>query len=394
MANNQNDPQTQDTPPTFLKKLFRKNKVLLQETDKRLLEFLIAEFETTTPKLPDDPMVKLGEKIIADYNKDEPENLSKSDIYKLETLILSLQPTERLVQRAETLRVRYSEMAGPKLAQAYRPAPNPAPDKLDDPVARKLLLADLQQLLYFIHWNYFFTPIRESLRTNIVKWAAGFMAVATICWAGIIWHLNQPPNTLTSSTLTFIALLLTVVYAGMMGGFISSQRRMQTVPTDGDALSSFYTLENGRYFLWFAPLTGAVFSVVLMILFMSGLVKGGLFPEFADTGLLPKAVPKDYALLFFWSFVAGFAEQFVPDALDHFISRGQEAIRTAPPPKPAYDGAVQGLGDGVGKETEPSFVEEIEMDIKQKKETIERYRDKYKDDESYKPIDTEEEIWK
>ncbi len=388
MVNNQNDPQTQKNPLAFLQKLLRKskNKVLLQETDKRLLEFLIAEFETITPKLPDDPMVKLGEKIIADYNKDEPDALSKSDIYKLETLILSLQPTERLVQRAETLRVRYSEMAGPKLYEAYRPAPNPAPDKLDDPVVRKLLLADLQQLLYFIHWNYFFTPIRESLRTNIVKWAAGIMAIVTIVWVGMIWWLNQPPNTSASGMHTSIALLITVVYAGMMGGFISSQRRMQTVPTDGDALSSFYTLENGRYFLWFSPLTGAVFAVVLMILFMSGLVKGGLFPELDGTGLLPKAVPKDYALLFFWSFVAGFAEQFVPDALDHFISRGQEAIRTSPPPKPANDGAVQGLGDDAGNGTK--------SDIKQKNDTIERYRDIYQDDESYKPIETEEEIWK
>jgi hypothetical protein len=78
---------------------------------------------------------------------------------------------------------------------------------------------------------------------------------------------------------------------------------------------------------------GAVFSIVLMILFMSGLVKGGLFPEFSALTLLPTE-HKDYALLFFWSFIAGFAEQFVPDVLDHFVSRGQEAIKTAPTPTP------------------------------------------------------------
>lgn len=41
-----------------------------------------------------------------------------------------------------------------------------------------------------------------------------------------------------------------------------------------------------------------------------------------------------------------------------------------------------------------TFIEKIEMDIKQKNEVIDKYRDKYKDDESYKPIDSETEMWK
>lgn len=41
-----------------------------------------------------------------------------------------------------------------------------------------------------------------------------------------------------------------------------------------------------------------------------------------------------------------------------------------------------------------TFIEKIEMDIKHKNEVIDKYRDKYKDDESYKPIDSETEMWK
>lgn len=41
-----------------------------------------------------------------------------------------------------------------------------------------------------------------------------------------------------------------------------------------------------------------------------------------------------------------------------------------------------------------TFIEKIELDIKQKNELIEKYREIYKDDESYKPINPETETWK
>lgn len=41
-----------------------------------------------------------------------------------------------------------------------------------------------------------------------------------------------------------------------------------------------------------------------------------------------------------------------------------------------------------------TFIEKIEVDIKQKNELIEKYREKYKDDESYRPINPETEMWK
>lgn len=41
-----------------------------------------------------------------------------------------------------------------------------------------------------------------------------------------------------------------------------------------------------------------------------------------------------------------------------------------------------------------TLIEKIEMDIKRKNEVIDKYRDKYKDDESYKPIDSKTEMFK
>ena len=138
------------------------------------------------------------------------------------------------------------------------------------------------------------------------------------------------------------AILATVVYAGALGGYISSKRRMQMVPTEGDPLSSIYELRTGRYFYWLAPLTGAVFALILMLTFVAGLFEGPIFPAFFKlepttpatawsftSQLLPKA-SSDYSLLFLWSFIAGFAERFVPDVLDRLTSRAAGAP-AAPP---------------------------------------------------------------
>ena len=329
-------------------------------TDQRLLEFLIAEFETTFLD-PKDPRAIMGQEIVNTYK--ENKTFSKSDLYKLDTLILSMQPTERLVQRADTLRLKYFDLAGTKIANAYRPAPLPTPDKYEDKAARNLLLADLQHVLRFIHWGYFFIPIREKIRTDVIISASYIMLGVTAIWAFVLFLCMNYDH-------SFRGLLITVVYAGLMGGFISSQRRMQMIPTQGDPLTSIYELENGKYFSWFAPLTGAVFSVILMLFFISGIVRGPIFPEFNEVasqhiqqpktdvaknetvkinattsenktdqtsaaaekqsevrlnGNYFEVQPKDvasYALLIIWSFIAGFAERFVPDTLDRLISRG------------------------------------------------------------------------
>jgi hypothetical protein len=339
----------------------------LQEYEKRLLEFLVAEFEACHID-SDDPIAKTGKEIVQLY-KDQPDSLSRSHIFKLDMIMLHLQPTERLLQRADTLRLKYMELAGAKMAAVYRPPQLPPLDQFDE-AARRLLLADLQNVLQFIHWSYFFTPIRESIRNSIVRWAAGAMAFYTSIWLAGCWFFLQIGR-------NFYATLLTVVYAGVMGGFISSQRRMQMIPIEGDPLASIYALENGRNFYWLAPLMGAVFAVVLMLMFQSGIIESSIFPKFAipkisnsqvaaaeSVGPIPASSKTqkfvlpvnstDYALLFLWCFLAGFAERFVPDALDRLISRTDAFSKAPPPPPAARTEGIAPLPKGVGELAAPS----------------------------------------
>ncbi|MDD1612110.1 MAG: hypothetical protein LUQ57_03115 [Methylococcaceae bacterium] len=332
----------------------------LDPTDKNLFEFLVAEFESNMYGSTS-PQTAIAKSIIDRYKAD-PNTLTKSDVFALDMIILDLQPTERLVQRAVSLRNKYRELAGAKIAATYEPSPLPSPDRFDDPAAKRYLLADLQELQRFIHWSYFFIPIRENIRTWLIRKAIFWMIGYTVLWGfACYWfiYLENPPH-------YFQAVIATVVYAGLIGGYISSQRRMQMIPTEGDPLSSVYELQNGQYFLWFAPLTGAVFAVVLMLLFISGILQGTIFPAFitlppesgqnpascwAFTQLLPKT-SADYALLFLWSFIAGFAERFVPDALDRIISRAEDVMKpiSKPPGDPKGQAKTEPKPTGAPKD--------------------------------------------
>jgi len=137
------------------------------------------------------------------------------------------------------------------------------------------------------------------------------------------------------------------LYAGTVGGFVSSQRRMQNVPSEGDPLVSAYGLASASYYLWLSPLLGAIFAAVLAMMFIAGFLKGTVFPEFyrsINSGGLPffhftwNTLPtssEEYAKLLVCAFLAGFAERLVPDSLDRLtlkINAGQKDAMVPPAP--------------------------------------------------------------
>ena len=133
---------------------------------------------------------------------------------------------------------------------------------------------------------------------------------------------------------TLVATLLILMLAGAWGGFMSLLQRIQNTPTGGDPLISIFEIQNGAFSLYPAPVSGAIFAVLLYLIFLGKLVSGGIFPE----GLTPfhfpvgpvhwaadpQNDPRNYAKLVVWSFIAGSAERFVPDTLG---SAGQPRAR-------------------------------------------------------------------
>lgn len=126
----------------------------------------------------------------------------------------------------------------------------------------------------------------------------------------------------------------TVMIAGMIGAFVSLQRRLKSLPVEDLRL-----LTESSLYPWLSPLAGGLLASVLYLLFLSGLLGGALFPVFeiqngteATThglqNLLEMFAPKsaDYGKLLFWSFVAGFSEKFVVDIIGRFEKQAADEV--------------------------------------------------------------------
>ena len=120
-----------------------------------------------------------------------------------------------------------------------------------------------------------------------------------------------------------------VFECGIIGGFVSIQQRLKQIGTEELEL-----LAESWATILVIPIYGGIFSLLLYTLFLSGIIDGHMFPDFAIAsfaktpttedivGFLNQTYPaqgSDLAKLIFWSFVAGFSERFVPQII-HKVS--------------------------------------------------------------------------
>jgi len=166
------------------------------------------------------------------------------------------------------------------------------------------------------------THIHIVTRRLIVMTAIAVLAAA--CIFGVSFLLGE------RLMLTWLAFT-----CGIIGGFVSIQQRLKKVSDEELSL-----LAESWFQIVLVPIFGGVFALVLYCIFLSGIVTGHLFPEFAMPAppvggpdndfmiaLLTKTYPAtgpDLAKLLFWSFVAGFSERFVPQIVSKVASSASE----------------------------------------------------------------------
>ncbi|HEY1808459.1 MAG TPA: hypothetical protein VGG42_07835 [Acidobacteriaceae bacterium] len=282
------------------------------------LDHLVAVYLTLNT---DDPRADA----VIEKSRLHPDDIKWGDIFLLENVILSLEPPEILERNAWIVRERFREITSCTIYDKY--VQSGIPKDTDTPEKVSLLRADMSRIQDVLHWHYALIPIREHIRKSLTSDCILMVLAYTVIVGFALFRLRRHDH-------SFLAMAICVVYFGIIGGFVSSQRRMQSIPTDTDPLVSIFGLDNARYYLWLSPLLGGIFASILTLMFIAGVLQGTIFPDFHVPSRVIgrslfdifawQALPngtESWAKLFVWAFLAGFAERLVPDSLDRLSSK-------------------------------------------------------------------------
>jgi hypothetical protein len=117
--------------------------------------------------------------------------------------------------------------------------------------------------------------------------------------------------------------------AAILGSAVNESSRQQSELGDASRLDK-------SVFLSWKLLVAIVFALFLYVAFLSGVIKGPLFPEFQGTDgepyldmmdFMTKCKPKtnlDTAKALVWAFIAGYAERFVPNLIQELEKKKPE----------------------------------------------------------------------
>ncbi len=168
---------------------------------------------------------------------------------------------------------------------------------------------------------------RQRYLQTVTKKLVAVMAVCLAFLMVIFYVVN-----LAEASRTY--LVGYVFFAGLLGGFVSIQQRLPTI-----GLNELKELSNSWFSILLIPINGGIFALVLMLMFLSGILQGSLFPTYTHSAIahdnlvhsfanwldttFPQKGP-DIAKLLFWSFVAGFSERLVPQIIRNVSNNIEE----------------------------------------------------------------------
>lgn len=317
------------------------------------------------------------------------------DLYAAQRLRLELLPAERLEIDIAGLRSTFSLTAGPSLIEKYRrmlediarkseePTKDTAKKPEDIASAReKSLRAEAWFLLTETQEIEIIRPHQEHKRLGIAFHTiiATLICVLGFYLIGFLYSLLHEDWTFLcsireQSSANYPLALVLILTFGALGACMSAVGRLQETFCEGRMILNSTRYMSNRRDHWNTPLSGAIFALILSLIFASGVAQSifsdRLVPTFParfdwhtfitegpsasasskqDTPLPqaakvspspapaipaassnPAAQPSSaadtsspppgssLALLLVWAFIAGFAERFVPDTLDRLV---------------------------------------------------------------------------
>ena len=247
-----------------------------------------------------------------------PHQITWSRIFALQSAFFYALPEDRLLDELRILRDRYRSVVGVESYRSYVSEVEADVHKLTPAQLRSELLALAERLRYV----FTFVPHRERVRTKLVKDAAWLTIGVNV--------VGQVVSVVLLKLNMNVPTILIVIFAGVLGGFLSVQQRLQRTDASDPLLKEMQLRAGWFSVVILAPVSGAVFASVLYWLFLAKFLQGGLFPKFVGAlrpvigndlswkNFIAQCSPNsvaDYGKLLVWSFIAGFAERFVPNVL-------------------------------------------------------------------------------
>ncbi len=251
----------------------------------------------------------------------------------LQMQMARLLPDDSLRQFIWSIQLKFRYVFGEDRAKKYEEALSPQNlEKLDN----QTLVSYLQMLISDLYSAYIINYEREvavrSVKRLIGSSSIGLTVVAIA--SSLVLYFTAPGH-------LFYLPIITIF--GIIGASISITRRLQIVAQSpigsiSDPILEINSLRLGKAGIFVALCSGALFPLLLAVLFSSGILGAVLgvslspvFKSSADAILFPDLVDSaSFAKLAAWSFIAGFAERFMPDILDRMVQRGLSRVEQSP----------------------------------------------------------------
>lgn len=261
-------------------------------------DHLYSEYLPLKSSIADYSIINLLEEI---QQRRMKHQLTWSDIYTFDLTLVNFRPAENLIRKAYDARARYRSVAGQKEYDEYL-ASKPLDlgsvqlEQGNDPPKPNVLIerelrADIRYLLSKFYLYYALLPMREGLRDQLTKRAVQ-MTAGVVVLVGIAIAINIGGSKIIPGLDEYSAVVitvLTVMLAGIVGGCVSMLQRIQSSPTDGDALFNLAALTSGWRGIMLSPVYGGIFAFLLFVLFAGGVLNGAVFPTIITPQRMPTA---------------------------------------------------------------------------------------------------------
>jgi hypothetical protein len=269
-----------------------------------------------------------------------------SDVDVLEEAVIAIWPVTDLPEQLNLQRLVYSQTVTADEYERYQKTMldvNTAPSQFGQHASERIrseLLAVTQRIKYMLEYGPPREEARARLTTRVILTMIGGIVLVFIAYIVSQIIVARHGDTFVPPEAVFV-----VLWAGLVGGFISVQQRLQE-PTEIDPLYKWLELDASGKSLLLSPLIGMIFAVVLFVILTGEFVKGPLFPTFLGCAKLAGPVaathcassdfasftlastpdsPTSWAKLTIWAFAAGFLERLVPDILTRIAAVAEKS---------------------------------------------------------------------